>query len=720
MEKKTGGTDKFTWVSFFEELADKVLNFRNKQADLIEQLKNTGLYDKGLNDKDKDGNPFPMNEIDPFSFFSSIVKFTHDKNRTKVLGALKEGLSIAADLPADYYGIPASMPMKALFVGFKAVRQPTDIPALWELFEAALKNDVSDGLFENALNIKNVGFSKLTQGLFWVRPRSQFPIDSITTPFLKKHSIVTRCKSTKKYSDYSSCLTDIKSKFDEPYFELSFIAWTDTRPNWLKDILKKHCSEERIEFRRKNEMDLLKLLNEQKGRLTSEQWIDFFKKLNMDYWSGKITSGRFGLSFKGNNRKLLLEDIDGLNKWTTDILNCPADGLKEILDDFWAKPLSGSGTGFPTILLYLRDPKAYNIWLPQMQNGFKEKVGSISATTKTSKSYFKYNSKLIQFGRKNNLEPQTLDIIFCVTDDPPNFSCPLNQILYGPPGTGKTYQTVNYALSIIEKRPVNELIEEESSEGRAGLLNRFQEYNDNGQIQFITFHQNYAYEDFIQGLRPVVKGGDGTLAFELPESPPIRDLFVKGRQIIIFNGEKCHLSCKGYSYAIRHFSNGRFVEKDRGKNDKVKYLALKNQIQVLEKAPYEPIGNTAYWENYFRTKSKDDDLPESPPIRDLFVKGRQIIIFNGEKCHLSCKGYSYAIRHFSNGRFVEKDRGKNDKVKYLALKNQIQVLEKAPYEPIGNTAYWENYFRTESKDDDLPESPPIGNLLKRIVARMIR
>ena len=98
---------------------------------------------------------------------------------------------------------------------------------------------------------------------------------------------------------------------------------------------------------------------------------------------------------------------------------------------------------------------------------------------------------------------------------PPSFICPLNQILYGPPGTGKTYQTVNYALSIIEKRPVNQLIEEESSEGRAGLLNRFQEYKDNGQIQFITFHQNYAYEDFIQGLRPVVKGGDGTLAFEL-------------------------------------------------------------------------------------------------------------------------------------------------------------------------------------------------------------
>ena len=102
---------------------------------------------------------------------------------------------------------------------------------------------------------------------------------------------------------------------------------------------------------------------------------------------------------------------------------------------------------------------------------------------------------------------------------------------------------------------------------------------------------------------------------------------------------------------------------------------------------------------HFSTESKDDDSPESLPIGNLFVKGRQIIIYNGEKCHLSCRGYSYAIRHFSNGRFVEKDRGKNDKVKYLALKNQIQILEKAPPEPIGNTTYWNNYFATTQEGE---------------------
>ena len=520
MEKKNEGTEKFTWVSFFEELSDKVFNFRNKQADLINMLKNTGLYDKGLNDKDSDGKTFPMNEIDPFSFFSAIVRFAHEK-RTKVLGALKEELDIVADLPTDYDGVPASIPLKAMFVGFKAVRQPTDIPALWALFEAALKNNITDKLFENALNIKHVGISNLTQGLFWVRPRSQFPIDSITTPFLKKHSIDIKCKKTKKYSDYENCLRDIKNNFSEPYFELSFRAWIEKKPTktgWLKDILKKHCSEERIKFRKKNENELRELLRKQNGQFTSEQWISFFKKLNMDFSSGKITSLRFAQSFTGKNKKLLLEDIDELNKWTKMIWNCPKAGLEEMLDDFWANPISGAGKGFPTVFLYLRDSKAYNIWLPKMQEGLKKRIGKTSAIKKTANSYFKYNSQLIQFRTNNNLEPQTLDIIFSLdsTNGPgKHFICPLNQILYGPPGTGKTYQTVNYALSIIEKRPVNELIEEESLEGRAELLTRFQKHKDNGQIQFITFHQNYAYEDFIQGLRPVIKGGDGTLAFEL-------------------------------------------------------------------------------------------------------------------------------------------------------------------------------------------------------------
>lgn len=84
-----------------------------------------------------------------------------------------------------------------------------------------------------------------------------------------------------------------------------------------------------------------------------------------------------------------------------------------------------------------------------------------------------------------------------------NFIAPLNQILYGPPGTGKTYNTVLEAAKIITG---NEAISYDEA------LKRF---NDNlgTQIEFITFHQNYSYEDFIQGIRPDTENGK-ELTFE--------------------------------------------------------------------------------------------------------------------------------------------------------------------------------------------------------------
>ena len=84
-----------------------------------------------------------------------------------------------------------------------------------------------------------------------------------------------------------------------------------------------------------------------------------------------------------------------------------------------------------------------------------------------------------------------------------NYKAPLNQILYGPPGTGKTYNTVLEAAKIVTG---NETINYDEA------LQVFNE-NLNNQIEFITFHQNYSYEDFIQGLRPDTENGKD-LSFE--------------------------------------------------------------------------------------------------------------------------------------------------------------------------------------------------------------
>ncbi|MEZ2902134.1 McrB family protein [Acinetobacter terrestris] len=73
----------------------------------------------------------------------------------------------------------------------------------------------------------------------------------------------------------------------------------------------------------------------------------------------------------------------------------------------------------------------------------------------------------------------------------------LNRILFGAAGTGKTYHTINHALSIIEHKPL-ELLEKED---RTALKTRFDQYKDQGQIKFVTFHQSFSYEDFVEGIR---------------------------------------------------------------------------------------------------------------------------------------------------------------------------------------------------------------------------
>ncbi|MBA2937034.1 AAA family ATPase [Paenibacillus sp. CGMCC 1.16610] len=79
-----------------------------------------------------------------------------------------------------------------------------------------------------------------------------------------------------------------------------------------------------------------------------------------------------------------------------------------------------------------------------------------------------------------------------------------NIILYGPPGTGKTYNTVKYALAIIENKSFEQIEEEVDGAGYEHVFLRYKEYKDKGQIAFTTFHQSFGYEEFIEGIKPVV------------------------------------------------------------------------------------------------------------------------------------------------------------------------------------------------------------------------
>lgn len=72
----------------------------------------------------------------------------------------------------------------------------------------------------------------------------------------------------------------------------------------------------------------------------------------------------------------------------------------------------------------------------------------------------------------------------------------LNRILYGAAGTGKTYNTINHALSIIQGVDISDL-----DSDRQVLKKEFDQLKDQGRIKFVTFHQSFSYEDFVEGIR---------------------------------------------------------------------------------------------------------------------------------------------------------------------------------------------------------------------------
>lgn len=90
---------------------------------------------------------------------------------------------------------------------------------------------------------------------------------------------------------------------------------------------------------------------------------------------------------------------------------------------------------------------------------------------------------------------------------------PLNQILYGPSGTGKTYSTIDKALNILRHCKVIDEIPESREDKRA----IFDKYRANKQIEFVTFHQSFSYEEFVEGIKPNIENENVDMTYEVKD-----------------------------------------------------------------------------------------------------------------------------------------------------------------------------------------------------------
>ena len=219
---------KFTWIPFYKELAQKLLQYKDNQNPLIDWIyDNLQGYIGHLKD-DSDGRR--VTNLDPFSVFAIFNRGITDENRCIICAKLKEGYGITAPIPEDYNGIPIVNAMHSNFMAFEKDRKEGDIERLWNVFAAAVNDapikDAYDALKDQYLIKYN-----LTIGLFWVRPDKYLPLDGNCREYLKdlgisvpKHQFVIYDEYTKVMQELDSLISTGKYDFSN-YADFSYFAF---------------------------------------------------------------------------------------------------------------------------------------------------------------------------------------------------------------------------------------------------------------------------------------------------------------------------------------------------------------------------------------------------------------------------------------------------------------------------------------------------------------
>ena len=255
IEKSNELIERFPWISFYESIADRLLQYHHNRKPLIENLRNIAAQSNAfmsLTDRYADGREGPLEDIDPFTTIASFNRGIKLSNRTQIatdlarfLGADMDEAEIvkAIETLHTYGGIPVVSNMNTWFFAFHKIRQPNDIDTLWSVFAEALKfadsgNDEDRSSFskayDDAMSCQQVG-NNLSMGLYWIRPRSFQTLDHYSREYLENELSIPiqgngpkgRCDAT----DYLALLNQLEIKFQDDGFpihsfpELSVAAW---------------------------------------------------------------------------------------------------------------------------------------------------------------------------------------------------------------------------------------------------------------------------------------------------------------------------------------------------------------------------------------------------------------------------------------------------------------------------------------------------------------
>ncbi|EKD39355.1 MAG: hypothetical protein ACD_75C00434G0005 [uncultured bacterium] len=258
---------RFHWTHFYESVADKLIDFKDKREKLVAVIHDIASRVDGLSnlqDHFQDGTSGPLRDICPFTVMGVFNRQTTEVNRKTIATELAKFLGVTVPVPESFDGVPVLNNQRSWFFGFDNKRKTDDIDILWEVFTQAIDFAVSDdpdvrttfiSAYDKATHCYGVGWN-LTMGLYWIRPWSFLTLDGQSRQYIsKKINIQIGLNGPKRYCnahDYLSVSDALEARFKEESFpvhsfpELSLVAWKmsstevqDDQNRWKKSVLLK-------------------------------------------------------------------------------------------------------------------------------------------------------------------------------------------------------------------------------------------------------------------------------------------------------------------------------------------------------------------------------------------------------------------------------------------------------------------------------------------------
>lgn len=197
-----------------------------------------------------------------------------------------------------------------------------------------------------------------------------------------------------------------------------FIYWANKQQEpsdpWVKRIRQwiSELDPKRLQTRLVGEQNARKIVESRLGQFTEQDLQEFAKELNADFYKGVYRYDRFKPAFYGPQVNKLVQSLSAFNHWAKRIWEATDKEIDGLLDKLWStEAVYGGGITFPTVLLYLKDPKKYNIWLVNSTKGLNIAKGFQSGKWRKASSYRLYNQEMNDFRSSYSVTPQAVDYI---------------------------------------------------------------------------------------------------------------------------------------------------------------------------------------------------------------------------------------------------------------------------------------------------------------------